>query len=183
MSAPSDKSLLVAGEVVGVYGVKGWLKIKSFTQPAENLFHYQPWWLASDPAGTDRREVEVDSYQSRPQGHVAHLVGLDDRDQAERLGRRLILVPSHCLPSLESGDYYWHQLIGLAVFTVQGDERKCLGRVSDIMETGANDVMVVQGDESAIDRRERLIPYVLDRYIIKVDLAAGEIWVDWDPEF
>ncbi len=183
MSASSGQELLVAGQVVGVFGIKGWLKVKSFTQPADNLLQYTPWWLAADPAGNDRQEVEVDASQSRPQGYVVHLRGVDDRDQAAALMRRYILVPAESLPPLEDGDYYWHQLTGLTVVSTHGGKESCLGLVSEFLETGANDVMVVAGHADALDLRERLIPYVYGQYISRVDLDAGVIWVDWDPEF
>lgn len=175
--------MLAVGQVVGVFGVKGWLKIKSFTQPEENLFQYRPWFLSREASGSQTQVVEVDDHQSRPQGFVAHLRGLDDRDAAELLVSQTIFVPSACLPELESGDYYWHQLVGLKVFSVFGGQRCCLGRISGFLETGANDVMVVVGDAEAVDRRERLVPYVPDQYVTRVDLATGEVLVDWDPEF
>lgn len=184
MSHPLDKGpLLAVGQVVGVFGVKGWLKIKSFTQPEENLFQYKPWFLSRQSDGSQAQAVHVDGYESRPQGFVAHLHGLDDRDEAAGHVSQTIFVPSACLPSLQEGDYYWHQLVGLTVYSIYAGQRRCLGRVSGFLETGANDVMVVEGHGEAIDRRERLIPYVPGQYVTQVDLPAGEVLVDWDPEF
>src|SRR5688572_32968826 len=101
---------LIVGQLSGVFGIKGWLKVKSFTQPEENILRYTPWRLRM-PAG--RRMVEVDDYQIRPQGLVVHFKGLDDRDEAAQIARLEIEVDKSELPELQPGDYYWHQLMGL----------------------------------------------------------------------
>ena len=87
------------------------------------------------------------------------------------------------MPALDEGEYYWDQLQGLAVYTQFNGERQRLGVVSKLFETGANDVLVVLGDAQSIDQRERLVPYVPGQFVLSVDLQAGEILVDWDPEF
>jgi 16S rRNA processing protein RimM len=87
------------------------------------------------------------------------------------------------LPSLPVGDYYWHQLIGLTVYTqVDGNEVE-LGDIASMMETGANDVVVVIATASSIDDQERLIPYLVDQFVLKIDLEGNRMDVDWDPEF
>lgn len=171
---------LVVGQLAGVFGVKGWIKVRSFTQPEENILNYGPWRLKT-PAGV--RDVEVDSYNIRPQGLVVHFKGIDDRDVAAQLGRAEIVVDKAELPPLPQGEYYWHQLVGLKVIAKAADSELWLGTIADMMETGANDVMVVRPTEGSIDDRERLIPYVPGLYVVGVDLASGEIRVDWDPEF
>ena len=85
-------------------------------------------------------------------------------------------------PDLNTDDYYWHQLEGLAVIAHHEDQQVRLGVVKSILETGANDVLVVKGDSESIDREERLIPYV-DEFVVKVDLAEQKIDVNWDPAF
>ena len=173
-------SVLVVGQLSGVFGVKGWLKVKSFTQPEENILNYAPWRLRT-PSG--QKLVEVDDYQMRPQGLVVHFKGLDDRDEAAQIARLEIEVDKSELPELRSGDYYWHQLMGLAVVTdFLGSDQK-LGQVKDVLETGANDVLVVAPEPDSIDQRERLVPYVPDLYVKSVDLATRVIRVWWDPEF
>ena len=87
------------------------------------------------------------------------------------------------LPELDTGEYYWSQLEGLAVYTQFSGARQRLGVVAKIFETGANDVLVVAADADSITQREHLIPYVPDQFVLSVDLAVGEILVDWDPEF
>lgn len=180
MAASTKEERIVVGQLAGVYGVKGWLKVRSFTQPAENILAYKPWFLRT-PHGL--KEMTVDEYKVRPQGVSVHFSGLDDRDIAAQLGRSTIEVGKHLLPDLADGDYYWHQLEGLTVLSDWNGEHHCLGIVERLMETGANDVLVVKPFESSIDDQERLIPYILEQFVTVVDLKAGLIRVVWDPEF
>lgn len=171
---------LVVGQLAGVFGVKGWVKVRSFTQPEQNILGYAPWRLRT-PSGV--QTVDIDEYNLRPQGLVVHFKGIDDRDVAALLGCAEIEVDKAELPELPAGEYYWHQLIGLNVVTEVEGEDCILGRIADMMETGANDVMVIRPDEGSFDDRERLVPYVPGVYVDRVDLATGEIRVNWDPEF
>ncbi len=159
------------GEIVGAFGVLGWVKIRSFTEPPVNILHYAPWTLESSGA---TRCVKV--IEGRPQGVavVAHLEGVEDRDQAVSLRGARISVPRECFPEVSPGIYYWHDLVGLEVLTVSGVS---LGEVRGLLETGANDVLDVRGD------RDRLIPFVLGEFVKGVDLGEGCLTVDWDPEF
>jgi 16S rRNA processing protein RimM len=113
-------------------------------------------------------------------GLVVQLKGVDDRTAAEALAQADILMPKESLPELSDDEYYWHELEGLTVFTRSGER---LGQVSYLFETGANDVMVVRGDNDAIDKRERLLPFLPDDVIVEIDLEDGRMVVDWDPEF
>jgi len=176
--APDD--LVVVGRITTVHGVQGWVKIHSFTEPESNIFDYQPWWLAKVGGGSE--QIAIDQYRSTPKGFLAHIVGLDDRDLARLYCQRDIQVSVSSFPAAAPDEFYWHQLKGLRVVTSQDGKDVILGTVTDFLETGANDVMVVKGDEHSLDRVERLIPYV-DLYIEEVDLSAGIIRVDWDPSF
>jgi 16S rRNA processing protein RimM len=111
---------------------------------------------------------------------VVQLKGVDDRTAAEALAQADILMPKESLPELSDDEYYWHELEGLTVFTQSGER---LGQVSYLFETGANDVMVVRGDNDAIDKRERLLPFLPDDVIVEISLEDGRMVVDWDPEF
>ena len=164
-------SLVEVGEIVGAFGVLGWVKIRSFTDPPANILKYIPWALGSSEAPRSARLVE-----GRPQGAavVARLEGVEDRDQAIALKGTRILVPRQCFPEASPGTYYWADLIGLDVVTVAG---VALGKVRGLLETGANDVLDVKGD------RDRLIPFVVGEFVKNVDLAESRITVDWDPEF
>ena len=91
-----------------------------------------------------------------------------------------IAIESSLLPALGEGDFYWSQLEKLEVLTESGVK---LGKVSHLIATGANDVLVVKGQEGSVDRKERLIPYLPDQVIKDINLEEGTIRVDWDPEF
>lgn len=174
---------IAVGHLVGVFGVKGWLKVKTNTQPAENIVSYQPWYLKT---AHGLKKVEVDDYAFRPQGLVVHIKGYDDRDLSAALGKAAIEIDAHQLPELDNNEYYWHQLVGLRVYSVfaaEDADRRLLGVIKSLMETGANDVLVVASCDGSIDGRERLIPYLPGQFVKHIDLATGEADVDWDPEF
>ena len=162
---------VVLGEVVGVHGVRGAVKVYSATRPRENIFDYPVWTLVLNGQS---RDYAVLGSRQQGKGLIATLAGVSDRDSAMALRGHEIRVPRQQLPAAESGEVYWADLQGLEVINVDGSR---LGVVTGLMETGANDVLVVDGD------RERLIPYVPDRHVLEVDLTAGQLRVDWDPEF
>lgn len=172
MSTPSRaaENPVVMGRVIGLFGVRGWVKVYSHTRDKADLLHYR-CWLVQRPEGW--REYRVAEGRAQGPGLVARLEGIEDRDQASGLVGSDIAVPQADLPPPAPGEYYWTQLEGLRVVNQDGIE---LGQVSHLFETGANDVMVVRGE------RERLIPYIRD-VVKQVDLAAGEMRVDWDAEF
>lgn len=168
---------VIVGRITTVHGIKGWVKVHSFTDQAENIFQYPPWWLKTADGW---REVEFDEYRDTSKGLLAHIVGIDDRDIARKFCQQDIAVEKAQFPELDQGEYYWHQLEGLRVLTCQGDAQ--LGTVTGLLETGSNDVLEVKGDSDSLDQAERLIPYT-EQFVLKVDLDAGVIEVDWDPEF
>jgi 16S rRNA processing protein RimM len=166
----TDRRVAV-GRVTGLFGVRGWVKVYSYTRPREAILDYAPWLV--ELAG-EWREFEVLEGRVQGNGMVARLKGYDDRDQAAGLIGSEIAIPMSRLPQTAENEYYWAQLEGLRVVTLEGQE---LGHVSHLFETGgSNDVMVVKGD------RERLIPYTKSA-IRRVDLDKGEIQVDWDPAY
>ena len=173
----SKRSNLVnVGQITAVHGIKGWVKVHSATEPPENLLQYRPWWLKTRHGV---KAVDIDDSRAHGKGFVAHIVGVDDRDRAGEYCGVDIAVERQQLPPLASGEYYWHQLEGLQVFSDYEGQTYALGRVARLMETGANDVLVVRDG----DGRERLIPYVPGQFIKAVDLDAGQLRVEWDPTF
>lgn len=158
------------GRVAAPFGVKGWIRIQLFTEAVDSLLDYPVWWVGRDGAWSAR---QVDEAEVHGRSLVVRLGGCADRDAAAGLTGAQIAVTRGELPEPEPGEYYWSDLQGLRVANLQGED---LGTVSHLFETGANDVLVVKGD------RERLIPFV-DAYVVKVDLARGELVVDWGADF
>jgi len=177
VNPPDD--LLVAGKITTVHGVKGWVKIHSFTVPEENIFEYQPWWMKF-PDGW--RRIEIDDCRVVTKGFIAHIVGLDDRDEARLYCQREINVSASEFPPADDGEFYWHQLQGLTVISRFDGQEFCLGVVDGLLETGANDVMVVKASPGSVDGVERLIPYV-EQFVLDVQPEKGVVFVEWDPEF
>jgi len=159
------------GKISGVFGVKGWVKVFSFTDIRENILNYSPWLLKKD---SESRSVTVIDGKLQGKAVVAQLEGVDDRDQAATLMGWDIFISPVQLPKAAKGEYYWSDLIGLAVETTLGVQ---LGSVEGLLETGANDVLIVKGE------RERVIPFLQGQTIINIDLNAGRMVVDWDPDF
>ncbi len=170
--------LVVVGRVCGAFGVRGWLRVRSYTRPAENILAYSPWYLrreASDEAANGADEAHrVVAGEARADGVVAQIDGVADRDAAAALAGARVMVPRSSFPAVGAREFYWADLEGLEVRTAKG---ALLGRVQGLLETGANDVMVVQGE------RRRLIPFILDATVREVRLDEGVVVVDWEPEF
>ena len=167
----------VIGRITSVFGVKGWLKVFSYTDPKEGILNYPDWTL-----DLDGRRIPARLEEGRRQGQaiVVRLKGIDDRELARTYCGAEVRVSRAELPELPEGEYYWFQLEGLEVFTV---EDECLGKVRHLIETGSNDVLVVQATAGSIDQRERLIPYLPGEVVQNVDLDSKRMVVDWDPEF
>lgn len=167
----SEKFVLL-GKIVGLHGVRGELKLESYTEPRTQIFRYQPWRMRSASG-----ESTLEGCRGRAQGKgiVAELPGVTDRDAAAALVGSEIWVARSALPPPAPGEYYWSDLEGLEVSTVEG---VALGTVSHLLATGANDVLVVRHAD-----RERLIPFLVGQFVTEVDLDAGRVTVDWDPEF
>lgn len=163
----SRSGKILVGRIAGVYGVKGWLKVHSFTRPVDNILAYSPWFL-------DSREglISQSLEESRHQGKhlVVKLADIEDREQARALIHTDILVEKKLLPTPAPGEYYWHDIIGLSVRNADGQD---LGIVRQVLETGANDVIVVEGEQRL------LIPWIMDKFIIDINLQAGQMQVDW----
>ncbi|MBB4726795.1 ribosome maturation factor RimM [Xanthomonas arboricola] len=168
---PTERRILL-GRIVGAFGVKGELKLESWTEPRSAIFRYQPW-VVRTPSG---QESVVSGVRGRDQGKnlIAVFPDVTDRDTVEAMHGTEIYVARSVLPPPKPDEYYWVDLEELQVETVEGVK---LGTVSHLFSTGSNDVMVVRGD------RERLVPFVLPDFVKSVDFEANLIVVDWDPDF
>ncbi|EIC22189.1 ribosome maturation factor RimM [Thiorhodovibrio frisius] len=182
---PDSDRRVVLGRIVGVFGVRGWVKVLSETEPLENILTYSPWLLSGPPGdgipggvipGAEPKASgwRVVQSQRHRKGLIVRLKDCDDRDQAQTLVGAEIAVQRSQLPPPAVDEFYWTDLEGLSVETIAGDS---LGVVDHLLATGANDVLVIRGE------RERLIPFVWDRVIRELDFERGRISVDWDPDF
>nr|WP_087146185.1 ribosome maturation factor RimM [Crenothrix polyspora] len=167
----TKQTLINVGKISGVFGIKGWVKVFSFTEPTDNILNYSPWILKK---GTDTKTVKVVTGRVQGKAIVAEIEGISDRDIAAALAGWEILVEQSQLPNVVGNEYYWFDLVGLRVENTQGSD---FGVVESLMETGANDVLIVKGD------RDRAIPFLQGQTIIKIDLDAGLMIVDWDLDF
>lgn len=158
------------GRIAAPFGVRGWVKIQPFTEEIDGLLDFPVWHLGR---GADWREVKVIEADVHSKSVVARLQGCNDRDAAAALKGLEVAVPREALPETEEDEYYWADLLGLEVVNTQGEN---LGKVADLLETGANDVLVVEGE------RERLIPFIA-QVILEVDLKARRISVDWGADY
>ena len=165
----SGHKQVALGYVAAVHGIKGWIKVRSWTRPMEAILGYQPWLL-----GEDKKPVKIVDGRKQGKGLVALLPGFQDREQAAMLVGQQIFVRRDQLPATAADEYYWSDLEGLEVKTTKGE---VLGRVERLIETGANDVLVIRGN------REHLVPFIQGQYVSRVDLESKLIEVDWDPDF
>lgn len=163
-------NLVVMGRIIGPFGIKGWLKLQPFTAAPENLLAYPHWWIGSDSSW---QECRVEQAEVHGTTVAAKLAGCGDRDAAALYRGREVAVPREAFPEAGANEFYWADLVGLEVVTMEGEN---LGAVSRVLETGSNDVLVVQGD------RERLIPFT-EQVVKQVDMAARVIHVDWGSDY
>lgn len=168
-----SEELVIVGQIVGLFGVKGWVKIRSYTDPREQIAHYRPWQVSVEG---ERRDLEVEAVQPQGKSLIARLAGITDREQAIKLMNSDIVIYRRQLPVLSENEFYWRDLEGLKVLNLNGIE---LGTVKSLFATGANDVLVVHKDGGP----EILIPYVIDRVVHSVDMKSGIIRVDWEADF
>lgn len=167
--AQPETNRVVLGRVSGLFGVRGWVKIHSYTDPREAILDYPNWLIELDGCWQ-----AVGVAEGRPHGKtlIVRFDGVDDRDAASSYVNAEVAVDRSALPETGEGEYYWSDLIGLRVERQDGDE---IGRVASLLETGANDVLVVRGGE-----KEILIPFLTGKVIEEVDLVDGVIRVDWE---
>jgi 16S rRNA processing protein RimM len=159
------------GRISGLFGVKGWVRVYSYTQPRDNIIRYTPWSVML-PEGW--RTLVLGEGRRHGKGVVARLEGVDDREAAAALLGAEVAIHRDQLRPLGQGEFYWSDLIGLRVVNHRGEG---MGVVVDLLETGAHDVLVVQGE------RERLIPFVQGQVVTAVEPQAGTIRVDWELDY
>ena len=181
MVRPSELTTL--GRIGAVHGIRGWVRLISFTDPAENLLDFRQFFLAPAGPGTEKQapeRIEIDDSRVQGKQLLGHIRGCDDREQARRYTGRELQVEKSALPALGEEEFYWFQLEGLQVVNRQGEN---LGTVHHLIETGANDVLVVRPTPGSIDDQERLVPWIREQVVLQVDLDDGVLRVDWEKDF
>ncbi|MGB1805432.1 MAG: ribosome maturation factor RimM [Candidatus Pseudothioglobus sp.] len=170
-SAPqeNDKKLLV-GKINGFFGLQGWVKVFSYTNPRTNILNYSPWSINVDG---DFQTIEITKGREQSKTIVAHIKGVDSREDSQKFIGQDVYIDKDQLPKLQEGEYYWHELIGFDVFNK--DQEK-LGIVDYFVETGANNILVVKGN------KEHWIPYI-EPFLVSIDSKSKIILVDWDKDF
>ncbi len=175
-TSPDTDDLVVLGKIGAVHGVRGEVKVHSFTETMESLLDYPVWQLRR---GQEVKQVKLVSGRLQGKSLVAKIEGLDDREIARTFTGYEICVQRSELPELADDEFYWHQLEGLKVIN---QDQQLFGIVDHLLETGANDVLVVKPCAGSFDDQERLLPYT-EQCVQSVDLLAGEMHVEWDADF
>lgn len=174
----SDDAPVILGTIGAVYGIKGWLKVNSFTDQADGIFTYQPWLLGQEG---NWQNVAVAQWRWHNKGLIAKFANIDDRDAAQLLVGRNIAVPASELPELPEDEFYWRDLVGLKVVNT---DNYAMGTVSQMLPTVSNDVMVVTANSNdGFGKRERLIPFIQSQYVVEVNRAEKRITVNWPADF
>ncbi len=174
VSAAAPESPIVIGELGRAFGVKGWCWVHSHTRPSEGITQYRRWWVQPKQVGSVPQWFEVARFADQNKGLIVKLKGVEQREAVELLTGASLSISVNALPEPPAGEYYWRDLIGCQVQHVNGQS---LGVVRELLETGANDVLVVEGD------RERLIPFIPGEVLVSIEVDARRIVADWDPDF
>ena len=172
MNVNEASPMVVMGKVVGAQGIQGWVKVQTFTEYLDGLLDYGTWYVGNEQSWCPLEVLEANVHGGKVL--IAKLQGIVDRTAAEKCKGLLIAVPRDSLPEQPEGEYYWSDLVGLAVENLQGEK---FGIVDSLLETGANDVLVVKGESG-----EKLIPFI-DSVIKQVSLKDKTIRVDWQADY
>ena len=165
-----DEKKLLVGKINSFFGVQGWVKIFSYTEPRKNILEYQPWYFIDN--GT-YKAIEMTTGREQSKTIVAHVKGIDNRDQAGQLIGKDLYIDKDQLPELSDNEHYWHELNEFRVINKNGID---LGVVNYLVDTGSNNVLVTKGE------KEHWIPYI-EPYLVLVDKKNRVITVDWDENF
>lgn len=180
------EQMVVMGRIVAPYGVYGWIKVLPDTEYLDGLLDYETWWIGKAP---NWREVTIEQAKIHNDVLLVKLAGIAGRDAAFAIKGQHVAVPRDALPETGEGEYYWSDLIGLQVINTQGI---VFGKITQVFETGANDVLVVREEQPTTvkgkdgklreEYRERLIPFTSEA-VPDVNLDTGQVLVDWDADF
>jgi len=174
----SNQQPVVVGKIGSTYGIKGWMKITSYTNSVEGIFDYSPWLIQEQGKW---REVKVSQWRFHGQAVIAALEGVETREQAQMLTNCEIAVLPEQIPELPEDEFYWRDLLDCEVINTKGYH---MGKVDQIVETGSNDVLLVKANaKDSFGKVERMIPFVPGQFVLEVNVPEKQIVVDWDPDF
>ncbi len=168
------EAFIAVGKISGVFGIKGWVRIFSFTEPRGNLLNYSPLYISRS---NEWVKMNVSAGRIHGKGIVIELEGVIQPSQAMSLIDATLAITKQQLMPVATGEFYWADLIGLRVVNMQDD---LLGIVDSLFENGAHDVLVVKDDN---DKTEQLIPLVMDKFVDLIDLDNRLIRVDWRLDY
>jgi 16S rRNA processing protein RimM len=170
----SDNSepMVIMGRVASAFGIRGWVKIQPFSEYVDSLLDYKTWYLGHENGPW--RKVDVVQAETHDKTLAVQFPDCPDRNASEKLKGLLIAVPRSSLPVQDEGEYYWADLIGLTVVNEAGET---LGVVAELLDTGANDVLIVRGNGPDV-----LVPF-LTSVIKQVDMPTKTIRVDWSADY
>lgn len=166
-----NEKYIVIGRIGSTYGVKGWLKLQSFTESQSDIFDYQPWYFNTKGQWT---VFDCDDTKASAERLLIHVKGYDSPELAKQLTGIELATTRSQLPKLPEGEFYWHDLIGLDVYTT---EQVLLGSVVNIISNAAHPLLEIKGE------KQHLVPLLFDKFILEVDLSKNKVIADWDPEF
>lgn len=172
----NSKDLIKIGQLKKPYGIKGWLWVFSDTDNRETIFAMQPWYIKT---ATGMKPLTVIKWRKQGAGLVAQFEQIPDRNIAETMNGVSIWTSKDSLPQNDEDGYYWSDLIGL---TVQTNAEECLGKISELFETGAHDIMTVKPTADSVDNETRLIPWH-KQTVVSVDLDNKVVVVDWQTDY
>ncbi|MET3105344.1 16S rRNA processing protein RimM [Oxalobacteraceae bacterium GrIS 2.11] len=180
LSAKIPADLVLVGHITGAYGVQGWVRVHPYSAEASALLHAKTWWLSKTAEGVAEHDVEKLEAKIHGEDVVARMMGVVGRDAAEKLKGSVVQIQRSHFPVLSDNEFYWLDLIGLAVENLQGES---LGVVADLIDNGAHPILrAVLKTEGADSEREYLIPFV-EQFVPQVDQKNKKITVDWGLDY
>lgn len=166
-----QKKKVITGRLARPYGIRGWIKVLSFTDPIQNLLTYKNWYIQHQHTW---QNFSLSTGRIQGSFLVVKLEGLNNPEAVKQYTNDLIAVERSTFPPLKENEYYWADLIGMQIVTIDGVP---LGRVKSLLETGSNDVLIISNQG-----HEHLIPY-LSHVVKSVDIKNKIITVEWDANF